>query len=83
MAVGALRALHEAAIKVPEQLSLISFNDTSICQYTFPTLSSVKVYTERMGQSAAELLIKQLDAEQVIPQVITIGTSLTLRNSSK
>ncbi|MEJ1306900.1 LacI family DNA-binding transcriptional regulator [Latilactobacillus sakei] len=83
MAVGALRALHEATIKVPEQLSLISFNDTSICQYTFPTLSSVKVYTERMGQSAAELLIKQLDAEQVIPQVITIGTSLTLRNSSK
>ncbi|ASN61737.1 LacI family DNA-binding transcriptional regulator [Latilactobacillus curvatus] len=83
MAVGALRALHESGIKVPEQLSLISFNDTSICQYTFPTLSSVKVYTEQMGQSAAELLVKQLAASEIIPQVITIGTTLTLRNSSK
>lgn len=83
MAVGALRALHESGIKVPEQLSLISFNDTSICQYTFPTLSSVKVYTEQMGQSAAELLIKQLNTSEIIPQVITIGTTLTLRNSSK
>ncbi|KRL58518.1 LacI family DNA-binding transcriptional regulator [Latilactobacillus fuchuensis] len=83
MAVGTLRALHESGIQVPEQLSLISFNDTSICQYTFPTLSSVKVYTDQMGQAAAELLIKQLNADQVIPQVITIGTTLTLRNSSK
>lgn len=83
MAVGTLRALHEAGIQVPNQLSLISFNDTSICQYTFPTLSSVKVYTEQMGQAAAELLIKQLNAQSNIPQIITIGTTLSLRNSSK
>ncbi|MHC9532179.1 LacI family DNA-binding transcriptional regulator [Dellaglioa sp. L3N] len=83
MAVGALRALNESTIKVPEQLSLISFNDTSIAEYTFPTLSSVKVYTEQMGKSAAELLINQLAMTDIIPQVITIGTTLTLRNSSK
>lgn len=83
MAVGALRALNEASIKVPEQISLISFNDTSIAEYTFPTLSSVKVYTEKMGQSAAELLVNQMSMTEIIPQIITIGTTLTLRNSSK
>ena len=84
MAIGALRALNESTIKVPEQLSLISFNDTSIAEYTFPALSSVKVYTEQMGKSAAELLINQMTmSDKIIPQIITIGTTLSLRNSSK
>ena len=84
MAIGALRALNESNIDVPEQLSIISFNDTSIAEYTFPALSSVKVYTEQMGKSAAELLVNQLaTADEIIPQIITIGTTLSLRNSSK
>ena len=51
LAVGALRALQEASIPVPDRVSLISFNDTSIAKHVYPPLSTVTVYTEEMGET--------------------------------
>lgn len=82
IAVGALRALQEAQIKVPEQISLISFNDTSLAKYSFPALSSIKVFTEQMGASAVSLLDTLATQKDPIPQMITLQTKLILRDSS-
>ena len=49
IALGALRSLNEHKISVPDRVSLISFNDTSLAKYAFPSLSAVKVFTEEMG----------------------------------
>lgn len=81
IAVGALRALQENNITVPERVSLISFNDTSLAKFAFPALSSIKVFTEQMGRSAVTLL-DSLDGEQVTPQMVTLGTKLIRRDSS-
>ena len=56
IAVGALRSLQEHQIAVPDRVSLISFNDTSIAKYVFPALSTVTVYTEEMGKQAIQML---------------------------
>ena len=56
LAVGALRSLQEHQIAVPDRVSLISFNDTSIAKYVFPALSTVTVYTEEMGKQAIQML---------------------------
>lgn len=82
IAVGALRALQEAQIKVPEDVSLIGFNDSSVAKYVYPTLSSVKVYTEIMGESGVELLIDKLQSDRRIAKKLIIATKLHLRGST-
>ncbi len=54
MAIGCLRALHEANIDVPERVSIIGLNDMSVSKYVFPALSSIKVYTEIIGETAVD-----------------------------
>ena len=49
MAIGAIRALHEANISIPERVSLIGINDMSISKHMYPPLSTIRVYTEVMG----------------------------------
>ncbi|PWG00107.1 LacI family DNA-binding transcriptional regulator [Levilactobacillus bambusae] len=82
MAAGALRALAEAKISVPDRVSVFSYNDTSIASYVFPRLSSVKVSTELMGETAVNLMHNRLTTHRTIPQRIELGTELVLRDST-
>ncbi|WP_270204328.1 LacI family DNA-binding transcriptional regulator [Streptococcus anginosus] len=83
LAVGALRALQEADIPVPDRVSLIAFNDTSIAKYVYPPLSTVTVFTEEMGRQGLQLLHEEFQhAEPTIPRMVTLATTLTLRKSS-
>ncbi|RSL33601.1 LacI family DNA-binding transcriptional regulator [Salibacterium salarium] len=83
MAVGCLRALHEYQVPVPDAISLISVNDVSISKYMYPALSTVKVYTEVMGETAVDLLMEQVNEGRNIRKRVDIATTLVLRNSSK
>ncbi|WP_100489168.1 LacI family DNA-binding transcriptional regulator [Sporolactobacillus pectinivorans] len=82
MAIGAIRALHENKIQVPERVSLIGFNDISIAKYFYPPLSTVKVYTESMGELGVDLLMNKIKNPLEVPQRITLGTKLIIRKSS-
>lgn len=82
IAVGALRALQEAGIQVPNQVSIIGVNDISISKYMSPPLSTVKVYTELMGETAVDLLLEQFTGRQIAKKV-TLATQLKIRKSSK
>lgn len=82
MAIGAIRALHEHGIQVPERVSLIGFNDISIAKFFYPPLSTVKVYTEAMGELGVDLLIKRLKNPLDVAQRVTLGTKLIIRKSS-
>lgn len=83
IAVGALRALVENKIEVPEQVELIGFNDSSITNYLFPTLSSVKVYTDIMGETAIDLIIEKNNTNRKIAKKIVVSTSISLKGSTK
>lgn len=81
LAIGALRALHEHHIPVPHRVNLISFNDTPLTRQVFPALSSVTVFTEEMGKTAVDMLAKDLTDQMSVPQMLRLGTRLTLRES--
>ncbi|WP_234124929.1 LacI family DNA-binding transcriptional regulator [Clostridium hydrogenum] len=81
MAIGALRALAETGIKVPNRVNIIGVNDVSVAQYLNPPLSSVKVYTENMGETAVELLVERINGRTVAKKV-SLSTKLVIRNSS-
>lgn len=83
MAVGALKALQEADIAIPDRVSLISFNDTTIANYVFPGLTAIHVATKDMGQSAVELMIEQLNAPRDFTKKVVLGTRLIERQTTK
>lgn len=82
MAIGAMRALHEQGVKVPEQASIIGFNDIEMSKYLQPSLTTVQVHTEFMGESALDLLLDQISTKRQIAKKIVIPTKLLIRESS-
>ena len=83
LAIGALKAFQEAGLIVPDQIQIISFNDTIMAKQVFPPLSCVTVYTEEMGRTAMDVLNKQVLSPREIPTLTMLGTKLTLRGSTK
>ena len=75
MAIGCLRALLEEGISVPQRVSIIGVNDISVTKYVFPPLSTVRVYTELMGETAVDLLIERITERQVAKKV-SLSTQL-------
>jgi len=80
MAIGAMRALREANLKVPEDVALVSFNDVDLAKFASTPLTSVKVYTEEMGREAVKLLIDRFNG-RVIPLQIVVPATLSVRAS--
>lgn len=80
MAIGSMRALHEAGIEVPERVSVIGINDISVSKYMYPPLSTIRVHTELMGETAVDLLIERLEGRRIAKKTF-IATKLIVRKS--
>ncbi|WP_162356810.1 LacI family DNA-binding transcriptional regulator [Metabacillus mangrovi] len=83
VAIGVLSAFQEAGVKIPGDVSIISFDDLPIAQYTFPSLSTVKIHTEHMGASAVDLLMGELSEKTDFPRKVVIPYEIMIRNSSR
>jgi len=83
LAIGALRAFNEKGVKVPEDISIISVNDIPSAKFAFPSLSTVKIHSEFMGEEAVNLLLVRLSSLKKIPIKILIPTELIFRNTTK
>jgi len=71
-ALGVVHAAQELNLKIPEDISVVGFDDTFICQNVRPTLSSVAQPTENIGRLAVELLLKRIEGSngnEVIEQI--------------
>jgi LacI family transcriptional regulator len=69
VALGLSRALRELGIRVPEDVSLVGFDDLYLLDYIALPLSSVRVPKYEMGRRAAELLIRHIESREVLPPV--------------
>ncbi|ERK28861.1 substrate-binding domain-containing protein [Clostridium intestinale] len=81
LAIGCLKALNENKIAVPDRVNIIGINDISIAQYVYPSLSTIKVHTELMGETSVDLLIERLN-DRTISKKVSIATELIIRESS-
>ena len=81
MAIGVMRALHEAKIKVPQDVSIIGFNDIEAAGFLNPPLSTVRIHTDEMGKTAVKLLYDRLQGRE-IPIKAVLSTELVLRDST-
>jgi LacI family transcriptional regulator len=83
MAVGILKSFKQHHIRVPQEVNIVSFNDSPTAEFANPTLSSIKVYTELMGKRGVTMLIESMIADWVqIPEKLVIGTTVSYRESS-
>ncbi|KZL90989.1 LacI family DNA-binding transcriptional regulator [Clostridium magnum] len=81
MAIGAYKAVMEAGLNIPKDISIVGFNDISTAKYMTPALSTVKVYTDFMGETAVELILERLKNGRSICKKVIIPTKLMVRES--
>ena len=60
LALGALRYLREVNVRVPEDVSLLVYEDSVLCGYHVPSLSAINIQKEKMGRRAASLMLSLL-----------------------
>jgi LacI family transcriptional regulator len=81
MAIGVYRAISEAELRIPQDISVVSFDDNITAQFIVPALTTVKIHTEFMGEIAVDLMIEKLKDEREIAKKIVTPTKLIKRDS--
>ena len=81
-AIGALRAVHAAGLRVPADISLVGFDDIPLASYTTPTLTSVRMSAADVGATAFDALFKLIRAERLEGDVYQVPTRLVVREST-
>ncbi len=82
-AIGALRAISEAGLTVPEDVSVVGFDDLRASSLTNPPLTTVRQQLTELGKQATEALLKQIaDGEGAAPLRRTIPVDLVVRKST-
>ena len=76
-AIGVLRAVHEAGLKVPDDIAVVAFDGTPETEYTWPPLTVVRQPVELVAREAVRRLIDGEDAMEAL----TVPTELILRRS--
>lgn len=81
MAFGAFKAINEAGLNIPNEIAVVGFNDSDICQFTTPALSTVKKPIEEMARLGAEALFALINQEAIANPLQQLGTELVIRAS--
>ncbi|MBO0899381.1 substrate-binding domain-containing protein [Cellulomonas sp. zg-ZUI22] len=82
LAVGVLAAAHALGIRVPDDLSVTGFDDTSQAAWTTPPLTTVHQHLEGMGQMAVQALLTMAAGTWPASRHVELATSLTVRGST-
>lgn len=82
MAIGAMKAVKAHGLSIPEDISIIGFNDTPLASYMDPPLSSMEIFVYDLGYNSSETLISQLQENGGHKKHIIIPTRLIVRNST-
>ena len=82
--VGLYRALAELGLRVPDDVSLVGFDDLPLIEYLPVPLTTLRMPKERMGAVAAELLIGHIEAKEVTPPTrVLLEAPLIVRASTR
>ncbi|MBY0148436.1 LacI family DNA-binding transcriptional regulator [Neobacillus niacini] len=80
MAIGALRAIQEAHLNVPEDIAIIGFDDIEAAKFASTPLTTIRVHTREMGRTGVKLLLERLNGRE-LPLTVTLPTELVIRES--
>lgn len=81
-AIGAIRALRDHGLRVPDDVSVIGFDDIQGAAYHTPSLTTIRQPLNSMGNRAATLLLQRLRGAKDIPEQVSIVPELIVREST-
>ena len=81
MAIGAMRAIRDRNLRIPEDVSVIGFDGLTLSQYLTPRLTTIWQDTDRMAQRAVEILLSQMEdgkppIHEIVPYRLIEGESV-------
>ena len=82
MAIGAIRAAGEKGLRVPENISIVGFDDIELASYTTPALTTIRQPISLMAKNAVGLLIERTKENIKPPRIITLENELIIRDST-
>lgn len=82
LALGAIRAARRRGLRVPQDVSVVGFDDSAFMNCTEPPLSTVRQPIEAMGRAAVELLCSQIQGAQSHPGELLFEPELVVRGST-
>ncbi|XID90169.1 GntR family transcriptional regulator [Paenibacillaceae bacterium WGS1546] len=81
-AIGAMNAAREMGIRVPEDVSVMGYDDVMVSEYTYPTLSTINQNTYKLGERAAEILLFEMKdgdsallKDEIVPTLVQRGST--------
>jgi LacI family transcriptional regulator len=81
-AIGAIRALQENGLRVPQDVSVVGFDDIPGAAFHSPSLTTVRQPLNRMGEVAAQCLLDRIEGNKEYPSEIAIEPELVTREST-
>ncbi|HEY6301926.1 MAG TPA: LacI family DNA-binding transcriptional regulator [Terriglobales bacterium] len=81
-AIGSIRAFQEAGLRVPDDLSVVGFDDIQIAAYIDPPLTTVRQPLQKMGEIAARTLLDRIEGRVKHVPEITVEPELVVRRST-
>jgi DNA-binding LacI/PurR family transcriptional regulator len=81
-AIGSIRAFQEAGMRVPEDISVVGFDDIRIAVHNNPSLTTVRQPLQKMGEIAARTLLNRIEGHEDWVPEISIEPELVARNST-
>jgi DNA-binding LacI/PurR family transcriptional regulator len=81
-AIGAIRALQEQGLRVPQDVSVLGFDDIPGAAFHTPSLTTVQQPLNRMGEVAAQVLLERIEGKKEYPTEIAIEPALVVREST-
>lgn len=82
MAIGAMRALSSQGLRVPEDVSVVGFDDIRFARYTSPSLTTIAQPKNALGREAMTMLIELLADPEVPPRKRVLSADLVVRGST-
>lgn len=81
LAIGALRAIYDAGLRVPEDISLMGYDDIAMAEYLVPRLTTVSKDIAEMGRTAVRLLLARIEDPDRPPRTERYPARLIIRES--
>src|SRR5271154_6154945 len=81
-AIGSIRAFQDAGLRVPEDISVVGFDDIKIAVYNNPSLTTVRQPLQKMGEIAARTLLNRIEEHEDWVPEIAIEPEFVARNST-
>jgi LacI family transcriptional regulator len=82
MTIGALDAIGEAGLRIPEEISIVAFDDPSWASVMRPPLTVIAQPVHELGVAAADRLLARIGGDERPPEVVVLSTEFAIRGST-